>query len=444
MSLSKPELQALALGASKPTDSFEPDSFQPDSFEPDAPESDTETEAAPVNDDPGLVSTIAGSLARGGLKNWDDNAGGALVEATVKPGIGKTKEDMFNLGQANVRKDRDAQHKHHPILAPFLEGVGDMATDYLISKTGVPVGSVPYQTISGAVQGMGASDAELGSLPSLASGAGGGALGYIGGKYAGPLLEKGAGALAKYFGGALEGPAAKLALKAAGFSAGDVKALLHEAKDVALQQAEGLGKKETKALLKDAESAALQGGRDLLDEGVLKAGTKVDDTATSLARAVEEQGQKMRAPSMAPGARAAASDAARKHASFSEALGKAKDKMTTDAKKSSGWMDALSGIGAAVIPGHVTPSSLLGGLATAGATKLARTRGASTAAVGTDIVSKFLQNPDALGKFGEVLAKTGSREGLLAMDSVLQAKFPEYKALRDQLLGAPSESPDAE
>ncbi len=120
---------------------------------------------------PGVAGFVAGQLARGATKGWSDEIGGA-VGGLTSDRVGQRTKDL-------MREDQRGIDEQHPILGGALQVAGDLASDAVLSRFGVPVGSAPYQIAAGALTGAGEADSDIdteGLLPTLASAGVGGVL----------------------------------------------------------------------------------------------------------------------------------------------------------------------------------------------------------------------------------------------------------------------------
>jgi hypothetical protein len=164
------------------------------------------------------------NYTQGFLKQWGDEGVGRLTQAAYKaadlagiaPGamngpsgvvpVTDTSQ-VYDASVKNVRDELAQDSDAHPV-ASFLGNVGgEMASDFLLSKLGIPVASTPYAIAAGAVSGAGAADENTpgGRLGGAGMGAGLGAVGSAFGHYvAGPAISKLGGPLVKALGRKLE------------------------------------------------------------------------------------------------------------------------------------------------------------------------------------------------------------------------------------------------
>lgn len=192
-------LPPLKQSAQASTGGFDPDEFlsEEEAFNPDeflqAPISNepgdlaTRTrDGAPQSKRTGLFRSIAAGLAQGALKGGSDEFAGYLNQAKLKPGIGEVPNDQYRRGRNLVRSELEAARKENPVSTFMSEVAGDVGSDFLLQKVGVPVASSGYQALSGALTGLLGSDAEmtndkstpLSEATGLAQGVVGGVAGY--------------------------------------------------------------------------------------------------------------------------------------------------------------------------------------------------------------------------------------------------------------------------
>lgn len=216
--------------------------------------------------DPGAFRSAAVKFAEGATKGWSDELGGAIGKSIVGEPVrvpGAEGPGAYELTRDPMRREQHQAQSHRPILSGVSQAAGDIASDFLIGRTGVPVASLPYQVAMGAVAGAGMSEGETGADVALDSGVGAGVSGlaYGVGRYAlGPLAAKAAPGLRKW----LKDFAAERAIKATGAIQSDIKGLPRE--------------------------RLLDQGRQLLEQGVITPGASKSAVLERAGEGIERAG----------------------------------------------------------------------------------------------------------------------------------------------------------
>lgn len=206
----------------------------------------------------------------GALKEWADEAAGSGYEQLTKlrhslrgqPLTERAADDAYRFGRDTTRKAMDEAREANPKLSAAAGIAGDVASDFVASKLGLPVGSAAYQVAMGMLTGAGASDGDLtndkrdaGEVARVGGNAAlGGAMAYVAPKALTAIGRKGVRAARE-----LKDFAAERALKALG------------------------GHSDLNAILNRGQEYAREVGRDLLDSGTVGFGTHVDTAAKRLA-----------------------------------------------------------------------------------------------------------------------------------------------------------------
>jgi uncharacterized membrane protein len=181
---------------------------------------------------PGPLQFAVDQFARGVTEEWSDEIGGAVGGATSDR-VGQRTKDLMRDEQRAI----DAQH---PVVGGALQVAGSVTKDAVLSRFGVPVGSLPYQVAMGALSGAGAADSNVdtdGLLPTMASGFIGGGLAAatsglsrLGGKVTGAIRDRAVRGITDAAGDALahsEALKAKGVKSATGSLGGTSNAVLH-------------------------------------------------------------------------------------------------------------------------------------------------------------------------------------------------------------------------
>lgn len=118
---------------------------------PDAP-------PPPKGVDPGRWMAFWHSALAGALKQGSDELVGEVVEHApgTLPG-----NDTYRKARDAERQVLEASREQHPWLSTLGNLAGDVASDYVLSKVGLPVTSQGYQVTSGALSGLLGGTAEL-------------------------------------------------------------------------------------------------------------------------------------------------------------------------------------------------------------------------------------------------------------------------------------------
>lgn len=240
--------------------------------------------------EPGLLETLAHQGLAGFFKQGSDELTGQLSRldprtqvhgAAVQLPDGSVRflesgDDTAAAGTELERQKLDREFDAHPIASMIANAGGELASDATLKGLipQLPVGSLPYQLISGAVSGA------LGSTDETPGGRAGGAVlggaaaaaGHGLGKYvAGPLIARGSAAARSTMNAIPESVreyAAKRALNAAGYIAKDIKPIARKDPELLIEK-----------------------GQQLLDEGVVQPFSKAESTAERAADAQARYGQ---------------------------------------------------------------------------------------------------------------------------------------------------------
>ena len=175
-----------------------------------------------------MLRSAAIKFAQGSTKGWVDELGG-LVGRAVNPEPIKIPEapegpGSYEMTRDAMRREQDAAQKAHPWTSTIAQGAGELASDYLASKAGAPIGSLPYQVASGALSGAGNSAEETAGGVAMDAGAGGALAGVAGGalKYVAAPLAMPLGTALKR---GLQNFAAERAIKATGAIQGNIRGI---------------------------------------------------------------------------------------------------------------------------------------------------------------------------------------------------------------------------
>lgn len=181
----------------------------------------------------GAAEAFLRHYGAGAFKQGSDELTGTLVE-----GLSRTdglSPEIYRKNRDLERANLQAANEQHPYLSMAGNILGDVSTDFFLSRMGVPVTSQAYQIGSGAVAGLLNSDADLtqptaeNAMQAAEETAIGGAAAYaipLVGRYvgakAGPYLSRGAEAVSDWWGATkaqdwLENFARERALKASGY-----------------------------------------------------------------------------------------------------------------------------------------------------------------------------------------------------------------------------------
>lgn len=197
---------------------------------------------------PSLGRSLAVKFAEGGTKGWLDELGGLIAKATtpelVYPkGHQGPRPTVYEVTRDAIRREEQDIAKARPKLAFGASLAGDVTSDYLLSKAGAPVTSLPGQMALGAVSGTGYADKDTpgGTGGGAAIGAGSSLVGYGLGRYVAPRVLN---AVSQPVKRALQDFAAKRAVKATGAIQSNIKGIPKE--------------------------KLLETGRVLLDQGVIR------------------------------------------------------------------------------------------------------------------------------------------------------------------------------
>lgn len=232
----------------------------------------------------GAGEALVRAYLSGFEKQGADENTGALA-AALYGGNGTTGE-IYRRARDRVRDENANAEEQWPKLSMGANMLGDMSSDWVLNRLGVPVTSQAYQVGSGALTGLLNSDADLTQpTPESVMQAGeeatlGGAAAYaipMVGRYAGqkiaPYASRAAGALSDWWGGTaasdwLENLARERALKASGYIQKDF--------------ARGAPKRER----------LINGAQELLDEpGLIGPFSSKADIATRLEPLVDREGR---------------------------------------------------------------------------------------------------------------------------------------------------------
>jgi len=197
---------------------------------------------------PGMLRTAAVKVAEGATKGFLDELGGAVAKFTQPEIVYSVnhqgpKPSVYEVNRDVIRREGDQMRAAHPKLSFASNMVGDAASDYLLSRAGVPVASLPGQMTLGAVSGAGYADENTpgGKVGGAAIGAGAGGVGYGLGKYVVPKVLNTVSQPVKR---GLQNFAARRAVKASGAIQSNIRGI--------------------------PEEKLLETGRILLDQGVVK------------------------------------------------------------------------------------------------------------------------------------------------------------------------------
>lgn len=156
----------------------------------------TPTPAA-ATEDPGFLRTLVTQAAQGATKGFSDELAGAIAKATQPEQVGVTggpaPKSTYDITRDVARREAEAGFKARPVASTLANVGGEMLSDALLQRLGVPVGSLPYQVAAGAAGGLGRSEAETagGQAFDAALGGGLGAAGNLAGRYVlGPIASK--------------------------------------------------------------------------------------------------------------------------------------------------------------------------------------------------------------------------------------------------------------
>lgn len=117
----------------------------------------------PEGVDPGRWSTAWHAFLAGALKQGSDEVVGEAVQRLAPDGIGipQNPNSVYRKARDSERQVLEQGRAAHPVLS-FLGNVGgDVASDYLLSKAGLPVATQGYQLATGALSGLLGGTAEL-------------------------------------------------------------------------------------------------------------------------------------------------------------------------------------------------------------------------------------------------------------------------------------------
>jgi hypothetical protein len=242
--------------------------------------------------DPGVLAAIRASFGQGGLKGGSDEVIGGLTRALGPSGVpGHTSADVYRRARDAEREVLRGAQEHYPVPSLLADLSGDLASDFLVSRLGVPgVGSTPYNVAVGALSGFNRSEADLSegrATPEniMAAGtetAAGGAMGYVAPKV-GEKIGKG-----------LSGAGAWAGRKAGGMLSDGATSLEEGLRRFAQERAlkaAGYIQKDFPRAAKKLERLR-QSGQTLLDEpGLIRPGTSSATIADRLEPIVEREGK---------------------------------------------------------------------------------------------------------------------------------------------------------
>lgn len=124
--------------------------------------------------DPGIGGSLWHGFQSGFWKQGADEALGLRerMAQTAVPGMHvrmpngemrpvSTQEDIYRAARDSERQTQESAQEHHRIASFIGNVAGDVGSDFLLSRLGVPVSNSAYQTASGALSGFLGSDADL-------------------------------------------------------------------------------------------------------------------------------------------------------------------------------------------------------------------------------------------------------------------------------------------
>lgn len=129
----------------------------------------------PPAQDPGFLRTLLSTYLQGFTKRGSDEAVGAITRVAVSPGGGaawrqpgggtvplETGWDVYRAGRGSEREVLRGAAENRPKAAFTAEVLGDLTSDYLLSRAGLPgVGGLGYNVGTGMLSGLLGGEAEL-------------------------------------------------------------------------------------------------------------------------------------------------------------------------------------------------------------------------------------------------------------------------------------------